>query len=109
MTRILRFIALGAAAALAGCNNSSHTINAEPDAGNNVAANEPVALPPSISASKTYRCKDNKLVYIDWMSDGSARVKKTRDEVGTAVTPGNELKGDAQAATVTYNGESCKS
>jgi hypothetical protein len=42
------------------------------------------------------------------MSDGTARVKKTRDEVGTSVTVGNELKGDAKAATVTYNGETCK-
>ena len=40
-------------------------------------------LPPSIAASKTYRCKDNSLVYVDWLSDGSARVKKTREEVGT--------------------------
>ena len=31
-----------------------------------------------------------------------------REEVGTSVTPGNELKGDAHAATITYNGQSCK-
>ena len=32
-----------------------------------------VVLPPSIIASKSYRCKDNSVVYIDWLSDGSAR------------------------------------
>ena len=32
-------------------------------------ANANVALPPSITASKTYRCKDNSIVYIDWLSD----------------------------------------
>ena len=53
----------------------------------------PPALPPSITGSKAYRCKDNHLIYIDWMSDGTARVKKTREEVGTTVTPGTELKG----------------
>jgi len=109
MTRTL-ILALGVAAALAGCNKEDHTIVAGgPDEGNaNAAANAPVTLPPSVAASKAYRCKDNSLVYIDWLSDGTARVKKTREEVGTPVTPGNELKGDAHAATITYNGQSCK-
>ncbi|HUP67233.1 MAG TPA: hypothetical protein VM145_03350 [Sphingomicrobium sp.] len=109
MTRTSMLITLVAAAALAGCNKSDHTIVAGPDTGDNAtAANEPVALPPSISSSKAYRCKDNNLVYVDWMSDGTARVKKTRAEVGTPVTPGAELKGDPGGSTITYNGESCK-
>ena len=110
MTRAPLLITLAAAAALAGCNKENHTIVAGPDEGNdtNVATNAPVALPPSITSSKAYRCKDNKLVYIDWMSDGTARVKKTREEVGTPVTPGNELKGDANASSITYSGQSCK-
>ena len=110
MTRTPLLLLLGAAAALAGCNKENHTIIASgPDEGDtNAIANGPVALPPSVTASKAYRCKDNRLIYIDWMSDGSAHVKKTRDEVGTPVTPGNELKGDASASTITYNGQGCK-
>lgn len=111
MTRTPMLFALVAAAALAGCNKEDHTIVAggpQEDPSTAVTNNEPVALPPSIQASKSYRCKDNKLVYIDWMSDGTARVKKTREEAGTSVTVGNELKGDAKTSTVTYNGESCK-
>ncbi len=71
-----------------------------------------VVLPPSIIASKSYRCKDNSVVYIDWLSDGSARAKTdkagraTPIKVGEAGTP--SLNGDATAATVTYNGQSCK-
>ena len=110
MTRTL-ILALGVAAALAGCNKEDHTIIAGgPQQDNfNDAANGPVALPPAVTASKSYRCKDNSLVYIDWLSDGSARVKKTRDEVGTAVAAGSPgLKGDAHGATVSYNGQSCK-
>jgi len=107
MTRTPLLITLATAAALAGCNKENHTIVAGPE-GDNVAANAPVALPPSISASKAYRCKDNKLIYVDWMSDGTAHVKKSREEMGTPVTPGSELKGDSQSATITYNGESCK-
>jgi hypothetical protein len=110
MTRTPLLITLAAAAALAGCNSKDHTIVAGgPQQDNfNDAANGPVTLPPSVTASKPYRCKDNSLVYIDWLSDGTARVKKTRDEVGTPVTPGTELKGDAKATTVSYRGQSCK-
>ena len=108
MTRKTLIITLAAAAALAGCDKESHTITGD-SPGDNVAANAPVALPPSITASKSYRCKDNNLVYIDWMSDGTARVKKTREEVGTSVTPGTDLKGDANAKSITYNGQTCNS
>jgi hypothetical protein len=109
MTRTPLLIALGVAAALAGCNKEDHTIVAGGPQGDETnVSNEPVTLPPSVTASKSYRCKDNSLVYIDWLSDGTARVKKTRDEVGTSVTPGTALKGDAKAATISYNGQSCK-
>lgn len=111
MTRTPLIIALAATAALAGCNKQSHTIVAggpEDDNTTNVASNGPVALPPSISASKSYRCKDNKLVYVDWLSDGSARVKKSQSDVGTAILAGSaSLKGDAKAKTITYEGQAC--
>ena len=71
-----------------------------------------VVLPPSITATKTYRCKDSSLVYIDWLTDGSARVKTAATDVGTPVVVGAEgtpsLKGDSKAASITYNGQSCK-
>src|SRR5689334_20834046 len=71
MTRTALLITLAAAAALAGCNKENHTIVAGPSVENdtNAVANGPVALPPSITASKIYRCADNKVVYIDWLSD----------------------------------------
>ena len=67
MTRTPLLITLAAAAALAGCNKESHTIVAGRTTGDdtNAAANAPVALPPSIAASKIYRCADNKVVYVD--------------------------------------------
>ncbi len=108
MTRNALLFTLTAVAALAGCDKQSHTITGDTP-GDNIAANAPVALPPSITASKSYRCKDNKLVYIDWMSDGTARVKKTREEAGTPVTPGTDLKGDSSAKSITYGGQACNS
>lgn len=109
MTRPLAILVLVAAAALAGCNNEDHNIVAGPDLGDTPMNNVGVVLPPSIQASKAYRCKDNSLVYVDWLSDGSARVKKTREEVGTTVMAGDtSLQGDAKAPSITYNGKSCK-
>jgi hypothetical protein len=113
MTRPFTILTLVAAAALAGCDNSDHTIVSDPagpDPMANAVANAgSVQLPPSITASRAYRCKDNSLVYVDWLSDGTARVKKSREEVGTTVPAGDaSLTGDARAATITYNGQSCK-
>lgn len=103
-----------AAAALAGCDQSDGTDDAMANAANEAAA-APVVLPPSIAGSHAYRCKDNSLVYIDWYSDGSARVKANRNDAGTlipapapdATTP-PPLIGSASATSITYNGQSCK-
>lgn len=113
MTRTPLLIIAAVAVALAGCGKNDHTIVTGPDADDpqaNVAVNETVALPPSIASSKSYRCADNTLIYVDWMSDGSAHVKKSADEVGgTAVAAGSpDLKGDAKAGSITYKGQSCK-
>jgi len=112
MTRTPMLIMLAAAAALAGCNKEDHTIVAGPDVGDNdtnAAAHAPVALPPSITASKVYRCADNAVVYVNWMSDGSATVRNKPDAAPTAVPAGSpDLSGDANAKSVTYKGKSCK-
>jgi hypothetical protein len=83
-------IMLAAAAALAGCNKENHTIVAGPDTGENAtnaAGNTPVALPPSVTSSKIYRCADNKIVYVDWLSDNkSANIRTDKGGVPTQVT-----------------------
>ena len=83
MTRTL-LLTLAAAAALAGCNKENHTIVAGPNVADNdatnVAANGPVALPPSIIATKIYRCADNNVVTVDYLSDNkSANVHPGKD------------------------------
>jgi hypothetical protein len=90
MTRTPLLI-IAAAAALAGCGKENHTIVAGPDGDNeaNAAANAaaPVALPPVIAASKIYRCADNKVVYVDWLSDNkSANIRTDQGGVPTQVT-----------------------
>ncbi len=80
MTRTALALGLTAVAALAGCNQEA----AAPTA--NEAVAEPVVLPPSIVASKIYRCKDNSVVYIDWLSDNkSANVRSDQNGPATHV------------------------
>ncbi|GAA3996060.1 hypothetical protein [Sphingomonas humi] len=114
MTTRLTLLALGAALTLTACNNNDHTIvqqgPVDPMA-NELANAAPVELPAAILESKSYRCSgDNSVVYIDWLSNGKARIKKTRDEI-----PGTEIDvdaakaiGDAKSATIKYQGKSCK-
>ena len=92
--------AAAAAALLAGCNED-HTIVAggpqTDDAGAaELQANGPVALPPSIAATKTYRCANNALVHVDWLSDGKSANIRT-DAGGTvqvvAPEPGQPMTG----------------
>ncbi len=128
MTRAPMLIIIAAAAALAGCNKESHTIVAGgPDDGNdaNIAATAPVALPPSIVDSKIYRCADNKVVYVDYLSDKkSANVRTEKDgssvhveaaEEGKAMTApgGYEVTGTAGASSARvavpgHPAQSCK-
>ena len=101
MTRTPLLLALAAAAALAGCSKEDHTIVGGSDAnqGNSAQSNASVQLPPSIAASKIYRCADNKVVYVDWMSDNmSANVRTEQTGTPTHVTsaePGKPMTGPA--------------
>ena len=111
MTRTPSLLIIAVAAALAGCGEDHTIVAGGPvdDQPTNAAANANVQLPPAISASKTYRCKDNSLIYVDWLSDGTSRVKTSANDVGTSLPAGDpSLSGDAKASTITYKGQSCK-
>ena len=68
---------------LAACNNEPEVINANPDPmANQLAAAPPIELPPSVKESHSYRCADNSVVFIDFLSDGtSANVRTDRREL----------------------------
>lgn len=113
MTRTPLLLTLAAVAALAGCNKESHTIVAgEPDNEPTNVVTGPVALPPSIASSSSYRCADDKVVYIDWLSDNkSANIRTDKNGTPTQVTAaqpgkamtaagGYSLEGTASAKTV---------
>jgi hypothetical protein len=124
--RTFRLAPLGAILLLAACNTKPTTIvaggPADPDAAK-IAAAKPVKLPPAMLASKSYRCKDNSLIYVDWFNDSMTAnlhlKSKTADPVnlsapsaGAPYTGGGyELTGNADAKSVTLKkggaGQAC--
>ena len=84
-----------------------------------------MALPPTISATKIYRCADNAVVYVDWLSDnktanirtekGGSPTQVTAAEAGQPMTgpAGYSVEGtaDAPSAKIAVPGhpaQSCK-
>ena len=115
--------ALAVSALVAGCNSQPENITAggpaDPDA-KEVAAAPPVKLPPAITSSLSYRCKDNSLVYIDLFNDGmTAQIRKTKDGTSTPLTApaadqaftggGYTVSGSGKTLTVTKPGGSAQS
>lgn len=114
MTRTPLILALVAIATLVGCNED-HTIVAGPpgDDQANAATDVPIELPPSIAASKIYRCSgDNSVVYVDWLSDEKTANVRTEEngspsqvaaaEAGAPMTGagGLSLKGNAAGSSI---------
>ena len=117
MTTKLTLLAL-VAAVLAGCESETITSNTEDNQLANAVAN--VQLPPSNVASHKYRCGDNSVVSIDWLSDGKVNSARATPDGGAGINlaqaeaggdytaEGTPLKGEPQATSVTFNGKSCK-
>lgn len=114
MTRTTLLLTFVAAAALAGCESEPIVVGgpAGDPANQAPVANGPVELPPSIVATEIYRCKDNSVVYIDWLSNGTANFRAERRATPVLLTAGEEgealtaeggysLTGSAEASTVT--------
>ena len=98
MIRNITLIALGSLA-LGACNSEPENLvgGGTPDPmAKELAGAAPVELPPAIAASKTYRCKDNSLVSIDWLADN----KSANLRVGGATTP-VQLKAAAAGEALT--------
>ncbi|HWJ58333.1 MAG TPA: hypothetical protein VNR68_01610 [Sphingomicrobium sp.] len=101
---------LGLAAVLAGCNNSDHTIVAGGPVANddyNAAAESNIVLPPSIAASKSYRCSDGSIVYVDYLSDGkSANIRTDKSGAPNLVSAAEAGKPMSSANGFSLNGSS---
>jgi hypothetical protein len=120
---VRNFVTFTAAALLAGMSlNACSEASQEAEAQNNQAAakaeTKAAALPPSIQASRTYRCADNSLAYVDFFTDGTAAIRL--EELGTptrltrangagAFTGGDYSVGADEASTsITLPGKSAQ-
>ena len=111
---LLRTAALAALATLAACDTKPTTIVAGPpdDMAAELNTAKPVELPPAMEATKSYRCKDNSVVYVDWFAgakqatlrakkDGPPTILKA-DEAGKPFVAdgGYEISGSSKAASI---------
>lgn len=88
---LLSAAALAAALTLGACENQPETIDTNPDPMANALANAaPIELPPSVKESHSYRCKDNSVVYVDFMSDDkSANIRTEKNALPVHVVAAN--------------------
>jgi hypothetical protein len=73
--------------ALAACNKSETpaTPEGEGDASKMTQTSAPVEMPPAITASGTYRCGDNTILYVDFLGKNEAADIRVGDKAAAAV------------------------
>ena len=114
--------ALGSTLLLAACGKPETITSSDVDpdaAALNAAA--PVELPPMVTQSRTYRCKDASLVYVDFFSNNTAHYKTSKEGTPTAlsapeagkpyVADGYSVSGDGPQVDIAAPGkpsQSCK-
>lgn len=115
-TPLLAAAASAALLALSACKQSQpemvNTYDPQAQALQNAA---PVQLPPAIIASRTYRCADNSLSYVDFYNNNTATIRATQGGTPTQLTQaggtgpytGSGQSVSANAERVTINGKSC--
>ncbi len=100
MKKSLMIFAPVAMLALAACNKSETTATpAEGDASAVATPAAPVELPPSITASGTYRCADNTILFVDFLGANVAADIRVGDKT-SAATRVEQAKVEAPVAPV---------
>jgi hypothetical protein len=74
--------------ALGACQQETIDPNADDraEAANVANAAASMEAPPMIQASRTYRCKDNSLLYADFYTNDTVQVRSKKEEPGTTLT-----------------------
>ncbi|MDP9416219.1 MAG: hypothetical protein M3Q08_19425, partial [Pseudomonadota bacterium] len=101
---------VAASLSLAACSNEPEVVDANPDPqAAELAKAPPVTLPPAIKESKTYRCKDNSLVYVTYLADNvTAMVRDKQEEppVATLKAPAAGEPFVSEGFSLSVNGSS---
>ncbi len=86
MKKTLLLIAPLSMLALAACNKSETPADGTTDgAAATTAAAAPIKMPPSITASGTYRCADNTILVVDFLGANEAADIRVGDKAALAV------------------------
>ncbi|HKT75669.1 MAG TPA: hypothetical protein VJQ78_02990 [Sphingobium sp.] len=123
MKQYLPLISVAALALLSACNKNDQpeVVGGPADPMAEKLANAaPVELPPSVKESHQYRCKDNSLIFVDFMSDEkTVNLRTEKDGSPTklvAAEPGKpftadgySVEGKGKQITATLPGKSALS
>jgi hypothetical protein len=124
MKHYFPLIAVAGLAMLSACNKNDQpeVVGGPADPMAEKLANAaPVELPPSVKATKQYRCKDNSLYFVDFMTDdktanfrtkkGGEPMKLVAPEAGQAYAGegGYEVSGQGDEVKITVPGKSAQS
>ena len=114
------YLAAAASAALltlAGCNSDPVQINTvERETNAPTTQLNATELPPSITASKSYRCSDNSLFFVEFYSNNTAAIHRGSRSAPATTLTGTSASGPFSAEgqsvsgtgdNVTINGKSC--
>ena len=107
--RILNIAALGTLLALGACSSEPEvvTVNRYDPQAEALKNAAPIAPPPMIQASRTYRCRDNSLVYIDFYTNNTAlvRTEQGADPVASVTAEGGNPPYTGSGYSVSANAE----
>ena len=85
MKKTLLILAPLSMLALAACNKSETPAEGEAGADGTAATAAPVEMPPAITATGTYRCADNTILFVDFLGANEAADIRVGDKAATAV------------------------
>ena len=102
---------------LSACGDPApEVVNAYDPQAEALANAAPVQLPAAVSQSRSYRCSDNSLYYVDFYNNNTARIGRSRDgektelrlaEGGAPPFSGEGYSLSGNGENVTINGKSC--
>lgn len=117
ISRFLCAAPVAAAAVLAACNSEPEvvTVNRYDPQAEALKNAAPVAPPPMITANQTYRCSDNSLYYVTFLSNNTATIRTSEAGAPTMLTAqaadgpyaGEGYSVSGSGDNVTINGKSC--
>lgn len=100
--RLLAAAPIAALFVLGACQSEPVEVGGNADPQAEALKNAPaVQLPPSIKVARTYRCKDNSIVYVSFMSDDVTAMVRDKEEEPPLATlkapaPGQAFEGQGQ-------------